>query len=228
MSYGTTISGHPSPVTGSVSTPVSVTISGLNPGTTYHYRLAGISPGGVVRSADAIFSTSGYNADLSAIALSTGTLSPVFSSGTTSYAASVSSATATITLTPTVASPTSTVKVNGAPVITGSPSLPVFMLPGANAIPIVVTAQNGSTTKTYSVVVTRMSPVPQIAVTQAATSIANGGTHNFGPASGGRVALHAFTIANTGNSNLSGLALSIDGPDASMFSVTTQPTANRS
>ncbi|MEI6607514.1 MAG: hypothetical protein WCP35_19565 [Verrucomicrobiota bacterium] len=30
---------------------------------------------------------------------------------------------------------------------------------------------------------------------------------------------------NTGNSNLSGLALNIDGPDASMFSLTTQPTA---
>src|SRR4029079_10007546 len=40
-SYGSTAAPTPSPVTGSSVTSVSATLSGLTPGTTYHYQVKG-------------------------------------------------------------------------------------------------------------------------------------------------------------------------------------------
>ena len=91
------------------------------------------------------------NADLANLALSAGTLAPVFASGTTSYSANVSNATATLMVTPTLADSTATVTVNG-----GSPATPVALNVGVNTVTVLVTAQD-STTKTYTVTVTRLS-----------------------------------------------------------------------
>ncbi len=95
------------------------------------------------------------NADLSGLALSAGTLSPTFAAGTTSYTATVSNATTSLTITPTVADATATVTVNGATVTSGSASGSIALNVGDNSITTIVTAQDGSTTKTYTVIVTR-------------------------------------------------------------------------
>jgi gliding motility-associated-like protein len=94
------------------------------------------------------------NADLSSLTLSSGTLSPVFAPATTSYTASVSNATTSITLSPTVSDATATITVNGATVVSGSPSAAIPLAVGSNTITTVVTAQDGTTTKTYTVTVT--------------------------------------------------------------------------
>jgi alpha-tubulin suppressor-like RCC1 family protein len=224
-SYGSSIAGTPAAITGSGATAVSATLTGLNPGTTYHYRIVGTSNGGVTRSANVIFTTSGYNANLSNLALSSGILDPVFSSTTTGYTATVSSNTSTITVTPTVATPTSTVKVNVASVTSGAPSMPVFLMPGNNTITVLVTAQDGVTTKSYTVNVNRLSAAPEIEVTQAGINIPAGGAKSFGVASGGRSTSLTFVIKNTGNADLTGLQTSIDGTDAASFSVTSAPTS---
>jgi alpha-tubulin suppressor-like RCC1 family protein len=222
--YGATLAGTPSAITGSSVTPVSALLTGLSPGTTYHYRLNGVSTGGTTRSADVIFTTDGFNANLASLTLSAGTLSPVFASATTGYTASVSSSTTTLTVTPTVATPSSTVKVNGASVASGAASMPVFLMPGSNTITIVVTAQDGTTTRSYTVNVTRLSAAPEIAVMQSGADIVDGGSKSFGFASGGRSSL-TFIIKNTGNADLTGMGLSIDGTDAAMFSVAALPVA---
>ena len=95
------------------------------------------------------------NADLSNIALSSGTLSPVFASGTISYTASVGNLTTSITLTPTAAEGTATIKVNGTTVVSGATSASIPLAVGANIITTVVTAEDGTTTKTYTVTVNR-------------------------------------------------------------------------
>ena len=67
---------------------------------------------------------------------------------------------------------------------------------------------------------------PEIAVEQpAGTGVANGGSKDFGSVNKGANTSLTFTIKNTGNFNLTGLGITIDGADAAMFSVTVNPTA---
>ncbi|WP_222429929.1 cadherin-like beta sandwich domain-containing protein [Paenibacillus cremeus] len=94
------------------------------------------------------------NANLSNLTLSQGTLTPAFASGTTSYTASVSNSVASVNVTPTVADSTATVKVNGNAATSGNAST-VNLNVGANTITVLVTAQDGTTSKTYTVTVTR-------------------------------------------------------------------------
>jgi phosphodiesterase/alkaline phosphatase D-like protein len=58
-SYGQTISANPSPVTGNSITNVSATITGLNEGTTYHYRVKAVNSIGTAEGSDMTFTTSG-------------------------------------------------------------------------------------------------------------------------------------------------------------------------
>jgi hypothetical protein len=55
--YGTTVPGVPSPVTGSVVTPVTAAITGLTPGTLYHYRVNGVNSNGTANGSDLTFTT---------------------------------------------------------------------------------------------------------------------------------------------------------------------------
>jgi hypothetical protein len=97
--------------------------------------------------------TRGTVSTLAALTLSSGTLSPSFAPGTTSYNATVTNATTSITVTPTVTDSTATIKVNGTTVASGvaSPSIPLTA--EANTITIVVTAQDGVTTTTYTITI---------------------------------------------------------------------------
>jgi sugar lactone lactonase YvrE len=97
------------------------------------------------------------NANLSSLAISTGSLSPAFVSGTLSYTASLPTSDSTISITPTVSDLTATVTVNGVAVKSGVASAPITLNPGSNAITVIVTAQNGSN-QTYTVIVTRALP----------------------------------------------------------------------
>ena len=95
------------------------------------------------------------DATLSDLTLSAGTLSPTFASATTSYTAAVANSIISITVTPTAADANATITVNGTPVTSGSPSAAISLDVGENTITIIVTAQDGTTIKTYTVTVTR-------------------------------------------------------------------------
>jgi hypothetical protein len=95
------------------------------------------------------------NADLSDLVPSDGTLDPVFDSGTIAYTATVPFATSSMTVTPTAAGTGATITVNSNPVASGSPSDAIALSVGANVISTEVTAEDGSTTKTYTLTVTR-------------------------------------------------------------------------
>ena len=94
------------------------------------------------------------DATLSDLTLSTGTLSPVFASGTIAYTASIPYGATTITTTPTVTQAAATVTVNTVTTTSGSPSGSLNMNVGSNSITVLVTAQDG-TPKTYTITVTR-------------------------------------------------------------------------
>jgi hypothetical protein len=96
---------------------------------------------------------------LSNLILSSVTLNPTFSSGTTSYTASVANSVTSTTVTPTRTQANATITVNGTSVNSGSASGAISLSVGSNPINVVVTAQNG-TTSTYTVTVTRAATIP--------------------------------------------------------------------
>ena len=99
------------------------------------------------------------NSTLSGLTVSSGTLSPAFASGTVAYTASVNNGTATLTVTPTVSEANATIQVNGTAVVSGTASAPIPLAVGPNTITVLATAQDGVTTTSYSVTVTRLSSV---------------------------------------------------------------------
>lgn len=100
--------------------------------------------------------TPSTDATLSALVLSSGTLSPAFAAGTTAYAVTVSNTVSTITVTPTTTASGATVKVNGLAVASGSASTAISLSEGSsNVLSIEVTAADGLTTRSYTVTATR-------------------------------------------------------------------------
>jgi hypothetical protein len=82
-------------------------------------------------------------------------LNPGFSSTKTDYKGRVSYTATSITVTPTLADSTATVTVNGTPVASGTASGPIPLQVGSNDITTEVTAQDGVSTKTYVLSITR-------------------------------------------------------------------------
>ncbi|WP_295674799.1 cadherin-like beta sandwich domain-containing protein [uncultured Mucilaginibacter sp.] len=94
------------------------------------------------------------DATLSNLSLSGMTLQRRFNPGVTTYATSVRNTTTSTTVTLQTNSPDATATVNGSPLNSGTPSLPINLNVGVNTISIAVTAQNGAV-NTYTVTVTR-------------------------------------------------------------------------
>jgi len=94
------------------------------------------------------------DASLAGLTLSNGILSPAFAATTTSYTDNVGSGLASMTVTPTTNDPNATVTVNGTAVTSGMASQSLPLVVGPNNITIVVTAQDGVTQQTYTLVVT--------------------------------------------------------------------------
>ena len=107
------------------------------------------------------------DATLSALTTTAGTIAPTFAPATIAYTASVANATTSVTVTPTKNDINATiqVRVNGgsyAAVASGSPSSALSLNVGSNAIDVLVTAQDGTTTKTYTITITRLGIPPTI------------------------------------------------------------------
>ncbi|MDW6025068.1 cadherin-like beta sandwich domain-containing protein [Mesorhizobium sp. BAC0120] len=124
---------------------VSIVVTAQDGTTTQTYEVT------VTRAASAI-------AELASLVPSSGTLEPAFTPARFAYDISVGNQVDSITFTPTVSVPTATVAVKGAAVSSGAASAPIALSVGANQVPIVVTAQDGTTTQTYTVTVTRSKP----------------------------------------------------------------------
>ena len=79
------------------------------------------------------------------------------------YEGTVANAVSSITVTGTLQDPNATLKVNGESEASGVASSPISLSVGYTVINVVVTAQDGVTTKTYSMKITRQS-LPPVAV----------------------------------------------------------------
>jgi uncharacterized repeat protein (TIGR02543 family) len=151
---------------GSVSIDGSglVTVTGVGAGTSSTATITTTRTGYTGGSSTVSQSAISNIATLSALTLSAGTLSPTFSSGTTSYTVSVTNSTSSITITPTRTQGNATITVDGTPVASGVASGNISLSEGANTITVIGTAQDGTTTATYTITVTRAAPVPTITI----------------------------------------------------------------
>ena len=140
-------------------TVCTVPYSGLDIGTAYIVTISGFKDySGNVMAPDTsnTFSTAPSNdASLSGLSISEGVLTPVFASGTYGYTASVANSVGSVTVTPTAGHAGATIRVNGNSVISGAASDAISLAVGSNTVEIVVTAQDGTTTRTYTVTVMR-------------------------------------------------------------------------
>lgn len=162
------------------------------------------------------------NDNLANLTASSGALSPAFSAGTLFYSSSVSNATASTTITPTLSDATATVTVNGTAVASGTQSGAIALNVGANSIAVVVTAQDGSTTKTYTVSITRdaSSDATLVGLTVSAGTLSPGFTSANGA--------YTLTVANTDNTititptqNEANASITVDGTTVASGSAST-------
>ena len=99
------------------------------------------------------------NADLGGLTISSGTLSPQFSSSDITYTASVDNSVTQVTVTPTASDSSAAITVNGNTVISGNDYILIGLNVGEpNTVTVIVTAQD-STTKTYTITLTRAAPL---------------------------------------------------------------------
>ena len=161
ISYGSTANVTLSPDDSNSAQNVSAALSGLMPLTTYHYRLTATNSAGTSHSGDATFATvSRDRVDLLNLVLSSGTLSPAFGSATTNYTASVPYTIPSVIVTPTAANAHASINVNGVSVASESTSGAISLAIGTSLINVVVTAEDGTATKTYTVSIGRAAPSP--------------------------------------------------------------------
>ena len=121
--------------------------------------------------------TGANNADLASLSITEGTLSPTFVAGTTTYAATVTAN--TLKVMATVAHSDATITVNGSPVTSGSASGNIALSTGLNVITVVVTAQDGITTKTYTLNITQESVLPVFLISFTAKADRNDALLNW-------------------------------------------------
>lgn len=98
-----------------------------------------------------------HDATLSGIGLSSGTLTPEFSSGTMSYSTSVPNNVTSLRVRPTLSDNDAQVSVNGSTVVSGEESTPISLNVGSNEINVEVTAEDGVTIQNYTINVQRQS-----------------------------------------------------------------------
>lgn len=166
------------------------------------------------------------DATLSNLQVSAGTLAPSFSSVTGNYNLAVANGVSALTLTPTSTSNKATIRVNGSPVTSGVGSPAISLNEGDNPISLMVTAEDGLTTRLYSITATRAAAPPVangISATVAANSSNNpmtlstsGGTPTAAGVS--TQALHGVAVASGTSISYTPTA-GYSGPDSFAYTV---------
>ena len=128
------------------------------PGTDPIEDLAGNDAAGLTRHNVTNITAANTDATLSTLTLSDVTLSPTFTSAVTNYTSSASNATSDTTVTTTAADSRASVAVTPSDADSVTAGDQINLLVGSNTITVTVTAEDGSTTRVYTVVVTRGLP----------------------------------------------------------------------
>lgn len=172
------------------------------------------------------------NANLTNLAISSGTLTPSFSFPVLAYTANVGNAISSINVTPTTDSAsfsTIVVRVNGGvftPVLSGTASSALALNVGSNTIDVLVTAQDGTTTKTYTVTVTRACPGINATIS-GTNAICAGTTTNLNVNITGGIAPFSVVYSGGSLSNYnSGANITVSPGSNTVYTLTSVTDAN--
>jgi hypothetical protein len=116
--------------------------------------------------------------------------------------------------------------------VTGSGGMTTFVVtfqpttPGAKSATISINSNAPSPRNAYTISLSATATAPEIVVEQpAGTNLATTGSRSFGSVALGSTGDLTFTIKNTGDSNLTGLGITLGGSHPGDFSITANPTA---
>lgn len=137
------------------------------------------------------------NADLAALSLSAGQLNPAFNAAAIDYQVNVPNAASGVTVLAQTSNPAATMTANGLALASGVASAPIALAVGDTPISIVVTAQDGSTKKTYMVTVHRPPSLPLAATAGSANTTASTSSLHATVSSQGAPTNVAFEIGLT-------------------------------
>jgi hypothetical protein len=145
---------------------INNTVSSMTGNFTFSFTMANTFKGrydvaiggtGIASHADAYFYY-GPDADLNNLSISSGAFDQAFATGTPSYSASVVYNVNSVTVTPILSDTKASASVNSVSVLSGQASDPINLNVGSNTINVVVTAQDGITTKTYMITIYKAKP----------------------------------------------------------------------
>jgi len=126
------------------------------------------------------------NADLATLAVSSGTLTPVFSADTTSY--ELMTAVTTLTVTANAEDPWAVVAI--------APAQPMALSMGDSSVTVTVTAESGAQ-KVYTIVITRLSPNDYISLNIGILKYVPGGTFQRDATQTNLSTVSAFRMSRT-------------------------------
>ncbi len=132
-------------------------VTNLLGGVTYYFAVSSYNSSGEESPLSNQIAIPTVNTDLVSISLSSGALNSNFVANVYRYQAIVSNATSTLSITPTAATSSEALAINGIPTSSGSGSSSFSLAKGSNALSIVVTAADGTTTNTYTIDVYRLN-----------------------------------------------------------------------
>ncbi|MDR2814273.1 MAG: cadherin-like beta sandwich domain-containing protein, partial [Prevotellaceae bacterium] len=150
-----TVSGAGSKTLSVGTNTFDVTVTAQNCTTTKTYTVT------VTRAA----ASASSDATLKVLSVSTGTLSPAFNANTTGYTVNVANSVSSITISATANHASATVSGAGS-----NKNLSV----GENVFDVTVIAQDGTTTKTYTLTITRAAASTEVSPTLSALVVSNG------------------------------------------------------
>jgi gliding motility-associated-like protein len=188
------------------TTSTSIPITGLTEASTYYYRVRADKTsvtGEGDYSAVITAITVSHDVTLSALGTTPGTLSPVFTAGTTAYTDTVGNSVTTVSITAVPNDPlaTGTILTNGNQLSNSlTANVPVQL--GNNNIVITVTAQDGVTQSVYNLSLYRQAGLP-VLTTSAVGNISSGS------------AFFGYQVSSTGGATLTDQGIVYSATDTS-------------
>ncbi len=154
------------------------------------------------------------NVDLASLSINKGTLAPAFSAATTTYNVSVPNNVETVTVTPTAANAGNTVQVNGTTIDAANPTATVNVFTGPpSRIRTVVRSADGVTSKTYTIIVTRLpsddATLSSLGASSAVSPVFSPSLTNYTATVGSDVT--TYTVAPVTSHASANIAIAVNG-----------------